>query len=191
MGKFILGLFIALLIFGGCVYYIYRTTGYKFGIDSTIFSRGTISITSQDFLSGGKIPPDFTCDGRNVSPTIFLDHIPGDAKSLAIILDDVDSDPKYFTHWLAFNIDPNITMIETNKVLGNAIVGINSFGNPEYDGPCPPPGTKHNYYFRIFALDTALNLSQNAKRANLENAMYGHIIGKGITSVTYQRPTNQ
>ena len=190
MGKFTFGFFLVLLIVAGCGFYIYKTTGYMFGLDSTIFSRGTINISTQDFISGGKIPSDFTCDGRNVSPTFLLEHVPGDAKSLVIVLDDANSTPKYFTHWLAFNIDPNTNIIETSKVLGNSVVGMNDFGNPEYDGPCPPFGETHTYYFRVFALDTTLNLNENSKRVNLESAMNSHIIARGLTSGTYLRKEN-
>jgi Raf kinase inhibitor-like YbhB/YbcL family protein len=190
MGKFILGLLLALLVIAGCGYYIYRTTGYTFGLDSTILSKGTINLTTQDIVNGGKIPADFTCDGRNISPTFLLDHIPSDAKSLVIVLDDADSTPKYFTHWLAFNIGPWTTSVESSKVLGNAIVGVNDFGNNEYDGPCPPAGETHKYYFRIYALDTMLNLNQEAQRKGLDSAMNGHIIGKGELTAEYSKVAN-
>jgi Raf kinase inhibitor-like YbhB/YbcL family protein len=190
MGKFTLGFILVILIIGGCAYYIYRTTGYKFGLDSTILSKGTINISTQDFIDGGKIPADFACDGRNVSPTFLLEHIPSDSKSLVIILDDSDSNPKYFTHWMAFNIDPGVSTIESSKVLGNATVGINDFGNPEYDGPCPPVGETHNYYFRIYALDRVLNLAPNSKRTNLDAAISGHVIAKGQITGTYSRLAN-
>ena len=134
MGKFILVIILILLVIGGFGYYTYRTTGNTFGLDKTILTKGTINITTQEFASGGKISIDFTCDGADLSPTLFLEHVPSDAKSLAIILDDSDSTPKYFTHWLAFNISPEVGSIEGSKVLGNATVGTNDFGNVEYDG---------------------------------------------------------
>ncbi len=187
MGKFILGFFLILLTATGIGYYIYRTTGYTFGLDRTIFSRGTINITTQEFANGGKIPPDFTCDGRDTSPTFLLEHIPGDAKSLVIVMEDMNSNPKGFTHWLAFNISPDSGSIEGSKVLGNATLGTNDFGNIEYDGPCPPAGETHKYYFRLYALDTTLNLPESVKRPALDAAINGHIIAKGEISGTYTK----
>ena len=190
MGKFFLALLLIFLILAGSGYYIYRTTGYKFGLDRTVLSRGTISITTQEFLNGGKIPPDFTCDGADLSPTFLLEHIPSSAKSLAIVLDDASSNPKGFTHWLAFNISPNLGSIEGSKVLGNAVVGANDFGNVEYDGPCPPAGQTHNYYFRLYALDTTLNLSSTATRPAFDDAINEHVIAKGEIWGTYVRIAN-
>jgi Raf kinase inhibitor-like YbhB/YbcL family protein len=190
MGKFILWFLIPVLIIAGYAFYTYKTTGYMFGLDQTIFSKGSISITTQDFADGGKIPSDFTCDGLNLNPTFLLEHVPDYSKGLAVILEDSDSKPKNFTHWLAFNISPYSSSIEKSKVLGNAIVGTNDYGNAEYDGPCPPAGEMHKYYFRIYALDTTLNLDENAKRSDLNSAMKGHIIAAGEISGTYIRIAN-
>lgn len=190
MGKFFLWLLLPIFIILGVCFYIYKTTGYEFGLDNTIFFRGSISITAQDITDGGEIPSDYTCDGSNLSPTLLLENVPDYAKSLAVILEDSDSTPKDFTHWLAFNISPYNTSIEGSKVLGNAVVGTNDYGNMEYDGPCPPAGETHKYYFRVYALDTTLNLDDTAKRVDLDNAMKGHIIANGETSVIYARIAN-
>jgi Raf kinase inhibitor-like YbhB/YbcL family protein len=190
MRKFTLWFLVPILIIAGYGYYTYRTTGYAFGLDQTILSKGVINITSQSFINGGNIPSDFTCDGQDLSPTFLLERVPDYAKSLALILDDSNSNPKYFTHWLAFNIGPYTTSIESTKVLGGAIVGTNDYGNPEYDGPCPPKGETHKYTFTIYALDTTLNLDEKAKRADLDNAMKGHFVATGKITVTYTRVAN-
>lgn len=190
MGKFFLALLLVFLIIAGSGYYVYKTTGYKFGLDRTVLSKGTINITTQEFLNGGKILSGFTCDGTDLSPTFLLEHVPSSAKSLAIVLDDASSNPKGFTHWLAFNIPPHSGSIESAKVLGNATVGTNSFGNVEYDGPCPPTGETHKYYFRLYALDTTLNLSSTATRPAFDDAINKHIIAKGEIWGTYVRMAN-
>ncbi|HKB88469.1 MAG TPA: YbhB/YbcL family Raf kinase inhibitor-like protein [Patescibacteria group bacterium] len=190
MGKFFVGLLLVFLILGGAAYYIYTTTGYKFGIDSTILSHGTINISNQEFVNNGKIPSSFTCDGENLSPTFLLQHVPSTAKSLAIILEDTDSAPKYFTHWLAFNIGPSTETIEASKVLGSATVGTNDFGNTEYDGPCPPSGVSHKYYFRVYALDTMLDLTSSATRSSFNTAINGHVITTGEIGAYYTKVAN-
>jgi len=190
MGKFILWLILPILLILGVCFYIYKTTGYMFGLDKTIFSKRTIGITTQSFADGGSIPSDLTCDGLNLSPTFFWQFLSDDTKSLAIVLEDSNSNPKNFTHWLAFNISPYDSTIESAKVLGNSIVGTNDYGNKEYDGPCPPVGETHKYYFRIYALDTTLDLGETAKRADLDSAMKGHIIAAGEISGLYTRVAN-
>lgn len=190
MGKFFLTLiFIFLIILGAC-YYIYRTTGYAFGLDKTILTKGTMGISAQNFADGGVLPQDITCDGQNLSPALTLSRVPDYAKSLVLILDDADSNPKYFTHWIMFNISQYTTNLESGKVLGNVITGTNDYGNQEYDGPCPPNGETHTYYFRIYALDTTLSLDGTAKRVDLDNAMKGHIISSGELKGTYTRVAN-
>jgi Raf kinase inhibitor-like YbhB/YbcL family protein len=190
MGKFFLWFLLPVLVIVGFGYYTYKTTGYAFGIDKTILSKGTITITTQSFLNGKEIPPDFTCDGQNFSPSFFLEHVPDYAKSLVLLLDDQDSNPKNFTHWLAFNISPYTTSIEGAKAIGGATLGTNDYGNVEYDGPCPPIGQTHKYFFRIYALDTILNLDEGARRSDLDTAMKGHIIATGETAGIYGRVAN-
>lgn len=187
MGRFLLWLVIPILAILGYGFYVFQTTGSFFGIEHTIFFTGAINISTQGFMDGGIIPSDYTCNGENLSPPFILQRVPTDAKSLAIVLEDSNSSPKNFTHWLAFNLNPYTTTIVSSKVLGNVVVGTNDYGNSEYDGPCPPPGETHKYYFKIYALDTVLNLDQNAKRADLDKAMNGHIIATGQILGSYTK----
>jgi Raf kinase inhibitor-like YbhB/YbcL family protein len=178
VGKFFLGLFVILLLLTGGVYYVGRTTGNDFGLGGIILKKGTINFSTQAFGNGNPIPLDYTCDGKDVSPVLLIDRVPGDAKSLAIIVDDPSATPATFTHFMMFNIDPGVESIGTGEVPEGAIVANNDYGKNEYNGPCPPVGV-HKYYFRIYALDTALYLDENAKRSNLDKAMKGHIIARG------------
>lgn len=175
MGK-IFSLLLIFVAIGAAIYY--------FGLGK-MFNKGTIDIASQAFLKGGQIPFKYTCDDENVNPPFTIDRVPGDAKSLVLIIDDPDAGKVPFTHWIVFNMDPNLTNVEEGKI-PDALEGTNDFGELKYQGPCPPSGT-HKYYFRIFALDTVLNLEEGAKRAQVDSAMVGHIIAKGETVGMYNR----
>src|SRR5438045_5976237 len=117
-----------------------------------------MKITSSAFQEGGNIPSKFSRDGGNVNPPLRVEGTPANAKSLVLIVDDPDAPVGLFTHWLVWNIDPKTTEIAEHSVPSGAVQGTNDFPGARYDGPQPPSGT-HRYYFRIFALDQALNLS--------------------------------
>ena len=147
-------------------------------------AASSISITSPAFQSGGDIPAKFTCNGTNVSPELKIKDVPNEAKSLVLIVDDPDAPRGLFTHWLAWNIDPKTTQIPETSAPSGAVQGTNDFGKRNYGGPCPPSGT-HRYFFKIFALDTKLNLKPSARRAELDAAVRGHIVGQGELMARY------
>jgi Raf kinase inhibitor-like YbhB/YbcL family protein len=145
----------------------------------TLFAvEGTkMKIMSSAFPAGGTIPSKFTCDGANINPALRFEGAPTGVKSLVLIVDDPDAPSGLFTHWLVWNIDPKATGIaEGNAPKGEQ--GKNDFGKMGYGGPCPPSGT-HRYYFKIFALDSNLDLVTGSKRAQLDAAMRGHVIAQG------------
>lgn len=136
-----------------------------------------MKITSSAFQEGGNIPSKFTCDGADSSPPLQIAEIPSGAKSLALIVDDPDAPSGLFTHWMVWNISPQTnTIAEGSPPKG--VHGTNDFGKSGYGGPCPPSGT-HRYYFRIFALDSELNLPPATKRSQLAAAMKGHVVAQG------------
>ena len=122
-------------------------------------SENAMKLSSPDFSEGKNIPERFTCDGKDISPMLNIDGIPKEAKSLVLIVDDPDAPGGNFTHWLIWNIVPDLTEIAANRLPSHALQGVNDFGKSRYSGPCPPAGV-HRYYFRLFALDTTLNLPQ-------------------------------
>lgn len=149
----------------------------------------TIELTSEAFEDGGAIPEDFTCDGRDHSPPLRWGSRPGEAESLAIIVDDLDAD---FIHWVAYDMDPalgGIDFIGQTETFpgGGTDNGTNSFGEFGYRGPCPPEGEEHTYRFRLFVLDTMVNLEPGATVEELQTAMDGHIIATGELTGTYAR----
>ena len=147
-------------------------------------AASSISITSFSFQAGGDIPAKFTCDGTNVSPALQIGGVPNEAKSLVLIVDDPDAPRGLFTHWIAWNIDPKTTRVAENSAPAGAVQGTNDFGKRNYGGPCPPSGT-HRYFFKIFALDTKLDLKASARRAELDAAMRGHVLAQGELMARY------
>jgi Raf kinase inhibitor-like YbhB/YbcL family protein len=145
-----------------------------------------MKITSSAFQEGGNIPSQFTCDGSDVNPALHFEGAPAAAKSLLLIVDDPDAPVGLFTHWLVWNVDPEISEIAENSAPGGAIQGANDFPKKGYGGPCPPSGT-HRYYFKIFALDQTLDLKPGAKRAEVDATMRGHVIGQGELMGRYSR----
>ena len=134
-----------------------------------------LNISSKAFQHGGEIPLKYSCEGENVNPPIEVRGFPEETKTLAIIVEDPDATRGVFYHWVTWNISPNEPISE-NSVPG--ISGRNSFGQSGYGGPCPPSGS-HRYYFRVYALDTTLNLPADSDKNQLEQAIQGHIIASG------------
>lgn len=144
-------------------------------------------------LEFNTFPEKYTCDGDNISPMILIEGLKSEVKSLVIIMDDEDAPGKVFTHWLIWNIQPTNVIPEdipkkekvNNPVEG--VQGLNDFGEIGYSGPCPPPGKLHHYHFRVYALDTFLELKGGVNRKSLEDAMEGHILQYGEAVATYGR----
>ena len=142
-----------------------------------------MKITSPDFENNSYIPKKFTCDGEDVNPALAVGGIPKEAKSLALIVDDPDAPRGIWVHWVVYDI-PVTGNIGENSVPGKQ--GTTDSGNKNYGGPCPPSGT-HRYYFKVYALDTMLNLNEGVRKADLEKAMQGHILDKAELMGLYKR----
>ncbi len=136
----------------------------------------TLTITSPVFNNNGKIPSKYTCSGDDINPRLDIQNIPEDAKSLVLIVDDPDAPVGTWDHWIVWNI-PKIETIKEDSIPG--IEGVNSWGENKYGGPCPPPGNSHRYFFKIYALDTKLEITITSNKKELENAMQDHIIEQG------------
>jgi len=136
-----------------------------------------MKVASPEFKNSAYMPQRFSCDGDGVNPALDIEGIPREAKSLALIVDDPDAPIGTYVHWVVFDI-PVIARIEENSVPGKQ--GINTSGRNDYVSPCPPKGT-HRYFFKIYALDTMLNLEENISKGALEKAMQGHILGQAQT----------
>lgn len=143
-----------------------------------------MKIKSTVFNLGEKIPAEYTCDGMGVNPPLEISDVPLETKSLALIVNDPDvprnvrPDGNY-NHWVVWNIKPDIREIPENWK-PDAIVGVATSQTNKYIAPCPPSGT-HRYYFTLYALDTLLDLDEEAGREELEAGMEGHVLEKAET----------
>jgi Raf kinase inhibitor-like YbhB/YbcL family protein len=144
-----------------------------------------MKISSSAFADGQSIPSVYTCDGNDTSPPLAVSGAPAGAKSLALVMDDPDAPGGTFDHWVVWNIPPNTTAIAEGQP-PQGVAGRNSFRKNGYGGPCPPD-REHRYFFKVYALDTMLNLPASATKADLEKAMKGHVIGQGQLMGRYNR----
>ena len=142
-----------------------------------------MDVSSSVFKQNDFIPRRYTCDGVNVNPSLHIDHIPKRAASLAIIVDDPDAPSGTWVHWVIWNI-PVTNHIKENEAQG--VQGLNDSGKHDYSGPCPPRGT-HRYFFKVYALDQILEIPESSDKANLAQAMEGHILGYGELIGLYRR----
>jgi len=142
-----------------------------------------LTVNSPAFENNKLIPSKYTCDGDNVNPPLTIEGVPDGTKSLVLIVDDPDAPMGTWDHWIVWNIPPT-NKIEENTVPGAE--GINDFRKHSYGGPCPPSGT-HRYFFKVYALDTKLNLNPNSRKKDVEKAMQGHILAKGEYIGLYRR----
>ena len=134
-----------------------------------------LSVESAVFQNNQRIPSKYTCDGEGINPPLMVNDIPPEARSLALIFEDLDAPSGIFTHWLVWNITPK-GKIQENSVPG--VQGTNSSRRISYASPCPPSGA-HHYVFRAYALDAELELGEGASRQELERAMQNHVIAEG------------
>lgn len=144
-----------------------------------------MKLASPAFADNGAIPPEYTCDGADLSPLLVISDVPSNAKSLALIMDDPDAPMGTFVHWVVWNIPPETREIRKGSE-PDGVQGRTDFRKFGYGGPCPPSGT-HRYFFKLYALDTVLNLAEGSAKKDLENAMQGHILEKAELMGTYKR----
>jgi Raf kinase inhibitor-like YbhB/YbcL family protein len=148
-------------------------------------------LSTDAFQPEGDIPAKYTCSGANVSPHLQWANSPAGTKSLALIVDDPDAPVGTFTHWLLYNLDAGAKELQENVAqterLPGALQGRNDFRRIGYGGPCPPPGKPHRYYFKLYALDSTLNLQPGATRSDVDQAMQGHVVGQAQIMGKFKR----
>lgn len=149
-------------------------------------SEQPMKISSTAFAQGAIIPARFTADGANVNPPLEISGAPAGTESLVLIVDDPDAPAGTWNHWLLWNIAPDTASIGEDSVPRGATAGKNDFGRTVYLGPSPPSGT-HRYYFRLYALDTTLELPAGATRDRLDQAMRSHVIATAELMGRYSR----
>lgn len=149
------------------------------------------TLTSTAFRPGAPIPRTYTCDDRNISPPLQWNDPPAGVRSFALIMDDPDAPGGVWVHWVLYNLPaearslPEAVAPVAARPDGSR-QGMNSWPRLGYGGPCPPSGT-HRYVFKLYALDTLLDLAANANKAQLLQAMEGHILAQAELIGTYAR----
>lgn len=151
-----------------------------------------MEVSTKSFSAGGEIPKRYTCDGADVSPQLSWSELPPGGQSLALIADDPDAPRGTFTHWVAYDLPAGTKELaeqagKGDQAPGGGSQGRNDFGKVGYNGPCPPPGKPHRYFFRVYALDKKLGLKPGASRKEVESAMQGHVLAQGEVMGRYGR----
>lgn len=155
-----------------------------------------VVVSSPSFQHEQAIPRRYTGEGEDVSPSLEWRGVPGNAVSLALLVEDPDApDPqapeRVYTHWLVFNLPPDVTGLAeaADELPGDARQGLNDFGELGYRGPCPPTG-RHHYHFRVFVLDQMLDLERPGRDEFLR-AIDGHVLDEGDLVGTYEKGAEQ
>jgi Raf kinase inhibitor-like YbhB/YbcL family protein len=151
-----------------------------------------ITVTSPDFRDGGDIPAQFTCDGEDISPQIEWSELPAGTQAVALITDDPDAPRGIFTHWVIYNLPPDLRSVprdiaDGDRLASGAMQGENDFGDTGYGGPCPPQGSAHEYRFLVFALSAPVALEPGASAEELLEAMQGLVVAQGQLTGMYAR----
>jgi Raf kinase inhibitor-like YbhB/YbcL family protein len=149
-------------------------------------------LTTTAFQPGGDIPSVHTCDSSDVSPALAWADAPDATQSFALIVDDPDAPAGDWVHWVVFNLPATTRALPGGLAPGAKLIsggrqGRNDFGRVAYGGPCPPPGPAHHYHFKLYALDTIVDLPSGASKADLQEAMQDHVLAQAELIGRYRR----
>lgn len=154
-----------------------------------------LTLTSSAFSHDSEIPTRYTCEGDDISPALSWTDVPAGTKSLALIVDDPDAPdpaaPKMtWVHWVLYNVPASASglpeAVATQSLPAGTKEGLNDWKRTGYGGPCPPIG-RHRYFHKLYALDVTLPDMGRPTKADLENAMKGHVLAQAELIGTYQK----
>ncbi|MCL5438773.1 MAG: YbhB/YbcL family Raf kinase inhibitor-like protein [Patescibacteria group bacterium] len=182
IGVFLLLIFVILLI----VKFYFGSIINKESSETQNLQKTNMKITSPAFQDNSNLPVQYSCDGRGINPPLVISDVPQNTKSFVLFVEDPDAPSGTFTHWVVYDINPSVREIQENSTSKGAYEGKTSIGNAGYVAPCPPSGA-HHYVFKLFALDTMLNLKSAPRRSEIEKAMTGHIIDQAQIIGLYWR----
>jgi Raf kinase inhibitor-like YbhB/YbcL family protein len=182
---------ISLKLFFTALLVIFCEIGMQTGFSVKEGYAVELDIRSSAFGEGELIPEKYTCDGEDVSPPLSWTRPPKETKSIVLICDDPDAPMGTWVHWVLFGLSPDTLELaegisHEREVLGGAKHGLNDFRKYGYGGPCPPGGT-HRYFFKLYAVDTHINLNAGATKNEVLNAIKGHILAEGKLMGRYSR----
>lgn len=146
-----------------------------------------LTLKSPAFTYGAPIPARYTCDGDDIHPPLVVAGVPEGTASLALIVDDPDSPTGTWVHWTLWNIPPATAEFPAGEMPTGAVEGMTTFGRTGYGGPCPHTG-EHRYVWKLYALDTRLELPPSTTADELTQAMEGHVLERSELLGLYQRP---
>jgi hypothetical protein len=147
----------------------------------------SITVTSHAFGSGARLPIDYSCDGKDVTPDLTFSAPPPGTQSIVLVIDDPDSPSGVFTHLLAYNLPAEFHSVPDSADLSTlgARFGKNDFGNLRYNGPCPPKGEVHRYRFTALAVDRSTDFREGLTRPELDAELDGHLLAEGTLLGTF------
>jgi hypothetical protein len=147
-----------------------------------------LELMTDAFEEGGAIPRRYTCEGANVSPPLSWRGVPEGTKSLVLVCEDPDAPNGTWSHWVLYNLPPDAESLDEGYSAGpNVEEGRNDFGNTGYGGPCPPRGSTHRYFFRLYALDRELEATAGATRQQILDRIQDHTLGQAALMGRYAR----
>ena len=179
MNKYIIALIILLLLAIFVPLFI-SNNNYKI-----MEEKENLILKSSAFENMGQIPSKYTCDEENRNPVFEISGVNAEAKSLVLIMDDPDAPTGTWDHWVKFNIPPTVSGIDEG-IEPEGISGKGTSGNFEYKGPCPPD-REHRYFFKLYSLDSELNLPEGSSKREVEDAMEGHVLQSTELVGLYER----
>jgi hypothetical protein len=153
--------------------------------DSPAHEEDPMNLKSPAFGDGQRIPSQYTCDGNDISPPLNIAGVPPDSKALVLVVDDPDAPGGTWDHWIIWNIPPRTAQIAEGEQ-PEGVPGKNDFDNLVYGGPCPPSG-RHTYRFKLYALDTKLDLKRGSRKTEVQDEMEGYVLAEAILEGTYTR----
>ena len=148
----------------------------------------SLLLESSAFSNGNEIPKKYGYKHGNVSPPLKISGVPSECESLVLIMDDPDAKAavgKVWVHWVLWNIPPDTTKIDESSIPPNSIEGSTDFGEVGYGGPAPPD-KEHTYIFKLYALNSKLDIPSGSSKKQVEDAMKGHIIAESVLTGTYK-----
>jgi Raf kinase inhibitor-like YbhB/YbcL family protein len=151
-----------------------------------------LELSSSAFEQNGTVPRKYTCDGKDVSPPLAWTGPPSGTQSFALITDDPDAPGGTWVHWVIYDLPASARSLadavpSVPRLDDGAVQGTNDFKKLGYGGPCPPKGGAHRYFFKLYALDRKVTLQPGASKAQLVQAMKGHILAEAQLVGLYKR----
>jgi Raf kinase inhibitor-like YbhB/YbcL family protein len=152
----------------------------------------SLTVCVAALAAGSPIPAPYAGPRDTVSPPVEWKGLPAATRSVALLCDDPDAPAGDWVHWVLFNLPADTTSLparlpRSDRLPNGAVQGLNDYDRAGYDGPWPPPGKPHRYFFKVYALDTKLDLGPGTRKADLLRAMKGHVLAEGSWFGTFQR----